>query len=53
MDMTEIKLRAYSTPYSRFDGQLSSSKRVQALQGFSENAETPVFLISLSCGGLG
>ena len=53
LDMIEIELRAWSVPHSRFDGQLSSSKWAQALQDFSENAEIPVFLVLLSCGGLG
>ena len=51
--MIEKELRSHSIQYSRYDGGLSTTKRAQALQQFSESPEIVVLLASLSCGGIG
>ncbi|MCJ1272073.1 hypothetical protein MMC22_011980 [Lobaria immixta] len=53
LDPIESELRLRSIRYTRLDGQLPLAKRSSALQTFQSNPEVLVFLVSLSCGGVG
>lgn len=53
LDLIESELKFRSVRYTRLDGQLSPAKRSSALQKFQSNPDVLVFLVSLSCGGVG
>jgi SNF2 family DNA or RNA helicase len=47
------ELDKMNIPYCYLDGSMSSEKRGAEVQRFQENANIPVFLISLKAGGVG
>lgn len=54
LDLIESLLLHYtSIPYARIDGNLSGSRREQAIQQFQTKDSVRVILVSITCGGTG
>lgn len=53
LDRIELELKQTSICYVRLDEQLAPSKRSAAVKEFQGNPEIRVFLVSLSCEGVG
>jgi non-specific serine/threonine protein kinase len=51
--LIKAKLDELGVKYEYFDGSTSAPDREKAIQGFQNNDETRVFLISLKAGGVG
>lgn len=53
LDAVEEVLKQAQIRCSRYDGQLSRSRRSQVLKEFTNDASLRVFLVSITCGGQG
>jgi SWI/SNF-related matrix-associated actin-dependent regulator of chromatin subfamily A3 len=54
LDLIESLLLQHTTiPYARIDGNLSGSRREQAIQRFQTDDSVRVILVSITCGGTG
>ncbi|KAG4441377.1 hypothetical protein IFR05_003134 [Cadophora sp. M221] len=53
LDLIESALISDSIRYTRVDGQLSPSKRNEAIRKFQEDPSIQVILVSITCGGAG
>ncbi len=53
LDLIQIALEDNEINYVRLDGTMARAKRTMALDGFRENPDVTVILISIGAGGLG
>ncbi|KAN0114679.1 SNF2 family N-terminal domain containing protein [Hyaloscypha variabilis] len=53
LDLIESALISDSILYTRVDGQLSTTKRNEAIRKFQEDSTIQVILVSITCGGTG
>ncbi len=53
LDIVEEDLRRHSLHFSRLDGSTAVGKRKKLVEGFQNNKDTSIFLLSLKAGGQG
>jgi SWI/SNF-related matrix-associated actin-dependent regulator of chromatin subfamily A3 len=53
LDLVELSLKGSNLQYVRFDGKVSASKRITALQSFQSDPKVKVLLLSITCGAVG
>ncbi|KAF7509219.1 hypothetical protein GJ744_008279 [Endocarpon pusillum] len=53
LDMVQRQLGVAGINFARLDGSMSSSVRGSAIRSFQTDHEITVFLVSITCGGLG